>query len=114
MQDMRRNVLPKFIEICMEPPCWCPSGWVPTWGRKLIETTVTEFCYKSVNLSLEKLKNIKIIPFFKYKKRSTLGKKEVTLDKMGRTWKMGHTWKYGSHLEEKPSHLSQWVTRSGE
>ena len=60
MQDMRRNVLPKFIEICMEPPCWCPSGWAPTW---LIETSVTEYCYKSVNLSLEKLKNIKIVLF---------------------------------------------------
>ena len=32
-------------------------------GRKPIETSVLEFCYKSVNLSLEKLKNIKIILF---------------------------------------------------
>jgi len=32
-------------------------------GRKPTETSVTEFCYKSVNLSLEKLKNIKIILF---------------------------------------------------
>ena len=24
MEDMRRNVFPKFIEICMETPCWCP------------------------------------------------------------------------------------------
>ena len=47
MQDMGRNVLPKFIEICMETPC---HG-----GRKLTETSVTEFCYKSVNLSLEEL-----------------------------------------------------------
>ena len=31
MQDMGRNFLPKFIEICMESPCWCPSGWAPTW-----------------------------------------------------------------------------------
>ena len=44
MQDMRRNVLPKCIE-------------------KPTETSVTEFCYKSVNLSLEELKNIKIILF---------------------------------------------------
>jgi len=36
MQDMRKNFLPKFMEICME-------------------TSVTEFCYKSVNLSLEEL-----------------------------------------------------------
>ena len=31
MRDMRRSFLPKFIEICMETPCWCPSGWAPTW-----------------------------------------------------------------------------------
>ena len=30
-------------------------------GRKPAETSVTEFCYKSVNLSLEELKNVKII-----------------------------------------------------
>ena len=38
-QDMRRTVLCKFIEICMETPCRCPSGWAPTWrpetGRKI-------------------------------------------------------------------------------
>jgi len=44
MQDMQRNLLPKFIEICMETPCWKPT-----------ETSVTEFCYKSMNLSLEEL-----------------------------------------------------------
>ena len=32
-------------------------------GRKLTEASVTEFCYQSVNLSLEKVKNIKIIFF---------------------------------------------------
>ena len=32
-------------------------------GRKPTETSVTEFCYKRVNLSLEELKNIKIILF---------------------------------------------------
>ena len=32
-------------------------------GRKQTETSVTEFYYKSANLSLEKLKNIKIIVF---------------------------------------------------
>ena len=24
-RDMRRNLLPKFIEICLETPCWWPS-----------------------------------------------------------------------------------------
>ena len=33
-------------------------------GRKPKETSGTEFCYKSVHLSLEKLKNIKIILFY--------------------------------------------------
>ena len=32
-------------------------------GRKPTETSVTEFCCKSVNLSLEELKNIKLILF---------------------------------------------------
>ena len=32
-------------------------------GRKPTETSVTEFCYKRVNLSLEELKSIKIILF---------------------------------------------------
>ena len=32
-------------------------------GRKPTETSVTEFCYKSVNLFFEKLINIKIILF---------------------------------------------------
>ena len=31
IQDMRRNVLPTFIKICMETPCWCPPVWAPTW-----------------------------------------------------------------------------------
>ena len=30
-------------------------------GRKSAETSVTEFCYKSVNLSLKELKNVTII-----------------------------------------------------
>ena len=47
MEDMQRNFSPKFIEICMEMPCW-PD---------------TEFCYKSVNLFLEELKNVTIILF---------------------------------------------------
>ena len=32
-------------------------------GWKLTETSVTEFCYKSVNLFFEKLINIKVILF---------------------------------------------------
>ena len=25
IRDIRRNVLPKYIEICMETPRWCPA-----------------------------------------------------------------------------------------
>ena len=39
-------------------------------GRKPTETSVTEFYYKSVNLSLEELKNIKIILFPNTRTRS--------------------------------------------
>ena len=60
---MRRNVFPKFIEICMETPCWCPPRWAPTWRPEPAEKSVAEFCYKTVNLSLEELKNVTITPF---------------------------------------------------
>ena len=26
MREIRRNFFTKLIEICMETPCWCPSG----------------------------------------------------------------------------------------
>ena len=64
---IRRNVLPKLTEI----------SWRFVWGRhagahldeiqhgrrKPTETSVSEFCYKSVNLFLEKLINTKPILF---------------------------------------------------
>ena len=53
---IRRSVSSKFIEICM-------GRHVGAGGRKPTETSVTEFCCKSVNLSFEELKNIKIILF---------------------------------------------------
>ena len=31
IRDIRRNVLSKLIEICMETSCWCSPGWAPTW-----------------------------------------------------------------------------------
>ena len=57
MGDMRRNVFPKFIEIFMETPCWCPPRWAPTWRPE----TSRNICHKSVNLSLAELKNVTII-----------------------------------------------------
>ena len=63
IRDIRRNVLRKFIEIFMETPCWCPPGWAPTWRTETNKKSVTEFWYKSVNLLLEELINIKVILF---------------------------------------------------
>ena len=45
----------------METPCWCPSNMAA--GNQPKDLSVTEVLYKSVNLSLEELKNIKIILF---------------------------------------------------
>ena len=61
MEDMRRNSLPKIIEICMETPSWCSSSWAPTWWPEIIRNM--SLCYKKVNLCLEELKNIKMIFF---------------------------------------------------
>ena len=44
--DIRRNVLLKFIRLCMETPCLCPSQGHKYGGRKLTKTYVIEFCYK--------------------------------------------------------------------
>ena len=64
IRDIRRNVLPKFIEICLETLCWCPSGWAPNLAHgNQQKPSVTEFGYKSVNLFLEELINIKVILF---------------------------------------------------
>ena len=40
--DIRGNVLPKFIELCMETPCWSSSGWAPTWWTE----TNRNICYR--------------------------------------------------------------------
>ena len=41
--DVRRNVLLKFIRLCMETPCLCPSEGHKYGGRKLTKTYVIEF-----------------------------------------------------------------------
>ena len=63
IRDIRGNVLPKFIELYMETPGWTHPDELQHGGRKPTETSVTEFCYKSVNLLLEELINIKVILF---------------------------------------------------
>ena len=54
-------------------------------GREPTETSVTEFCYKNVNLSLEELKNIKIILFLlhrPYSPRGDIGNKSFLLHEL--------------------------------
>ena len=43
---MWRNVFSKFIEICMETPCWCPPRWAPTWRPE----TSRNICNNNNNL----------------------------------------------------------------
>ena len=42
ISDIPRNVLRKFIEICMQTPCWYPPGWAPTWWKE----TKKNICYR--------------------------------------------------------------------
>ena len=61
MRDIRKNVLPKFIKLCMETPCLCPFQGHKYGRRKPTETSVFEFSYLCVNSSLEELIKIKVI-----------------------------------------------------
>ena len=60
---IRRCVSSKFIELCMGRHVGAHADGHQHGGRKPTEASVTEFCYKNVNLSLEELKNIEIILF---------------------------------------------------
>ena len=62
IRDIRGNVLPKFIELVRRHAGAHPDE-LHYGGRKPTETSVTEFCYKSVNLLLEELINTKVILF---------------------------------------------------
>ena len=59
IRDIRKNILPKFIEICMKTPSGAQLDELQHGGRTPTETSVTEFSCKSVNLFLEELINIK-------------------------------------------------------
>ena len=63
IRDIRGNVLSKFIEFCMETHAGAHLDELQHGGRKPTETSVTEFCNKSVNLLLEELITIKAILF---------------------------------------------------
>ena len=41
IRDTRRNVFPKFKEICMETSLWCPPRWAPKW-----RTQKKNSCYR--------------------------------------------------------------------
>ena len=60
IRDIRGNVLPKR-------PAGAHLDELQHGGRKRTETSVNEFCYKSVNLFFEKLINIKVILFLIHK-----------------------------------------------
>ena len=59
MKESRKNVLPKFIKLCMEAPCLCPFQGHKYARRKLTETSVFGFSYLCVNSSLEELTKVK-------------------------------------------------------
>ena len=65
LQDIRRNVLSKLIEICMDTPCWWPSGWAPTWrpeiNRNICQRVLLQ--KREYGISLKELINIKVIFF---------------------------------------------------
>ena len=61
MRDIWKNVLPKFVKLCMEMPCLCPYHGHKYGRRKPTETSVFEFSYLFVNSLLEELMKIKVI-----------------------------------------------------
>ena len=76
MQDTRKNVLPKFIKLCVKTPCWCPFEGLKYGGRKPTETSLFQFLYKSENSSLEELIKEKVkIKYRKFKIREMNGDK---------------------------------------
>ena len=46
--DIRRNILRKFIRLCVEMPCLCPSEGHKCGVQKLTKTYVIEFAIKSL------------------------------------------------------------------
>ena len=41
----------KFIEICMETPCWCPTGWAQAWWQE----TSRNICPYLFNVEYERI-----------------------------------------------------------
>ena len=61
MRDIRKNVLLKFVKLCIETPRLCQFQGHKYGLRKTTETFVFEFSYLCVNSSLEELIKIKAI-----------------------------------------------------
>ena len=59
IRDIRKNVSPKFIKLCMETPCLCFLQGHKYGRPKPTETSVFEFSYLWVNSSFEELIKIK-------------------------------------------------------
>ena len=54
------KISPKFIEICMETPCVpIQMGTNEASKSQQIDTSVTEFCYKTMNLLSRNSKTLK-------------------------------------------------------
>ena len=65
MQDMRRSFFPRVIEICMETPGWCPSGWAPTWRPETNRNICHQVLQQKRKFISQEVQNI--IKFFQYK-----------------------------------------------
>ncbi len=56
---IRRSVSLKFIELCMETPCRCPSEGHKHGGRIVKKKSVSEFCYWNEKLLLQSSDTLK-------------------------------------------------------
>ena len=64
--DRHAPIKQRVVTVCPSAP-WYSGAHLDGHqhgGRKLTETSVTEFCYKSVNLSVEELSNVSIIVYY--------------------------------------------------
>ena len=57
---IRRSVLPKFRELCVELPCLCPSEGHKHGSRDVTKTSVVDFCYRNEKTFTLELRLIEI------------------------------------------------------
>ena len=63
MRDIRKNVLLKFVKLCLETPYWCPFEGRKYGRLKPTETSVFEFSYKYLKSTLDELIKIYYLIF---------------------------------------------------